>query len=268
MGSAGSTVAGLRVFKVSPGSPAFDAGLEAFFDFILSADGTILTEDSLVFAQKIKEAENGRVLLKVYNTRSQSTREITIQPRQWAGKGLLGATVRYDRFDASDESQGIRVLEVFPNSPAAHAGLVPYQDFLLGTPTSVFSDLDELVEAVSGSLKQRIQVIVYNADSETVREVVLVPNLEWGGDGCIGCDIGTGLLHRMPPPRRPIGNPAAAALAAAAVANASFTPAVPPLPPSAFRPVPAAVPPPAYTMDPAVAPADAAALPAGLAPIL
>merc|ERR1719188_1386856 len=76
---------------------------------------------------------------------------------------------------------------------------------MLGTSQSVFHDIDELVDVVTLSINQRMQVYVYNSDSESVREVILVPNNDWGGDGCIGCDIGTGLLHRIPAPRRPPG---------------------------------------------------------------
>lgn len=192
----------MRVFRVSPGSPAQEAGLEVFFDFIVEINGAKLDPASQqVFAEKIKESENAAAKMTVYNTRAHSTREVTITPRMWAGNGLLGATVRYDVVDPA-ENHGIRVLEVFPNSPAAHAGLVPFQDFLLGTAQAVFHDIDELVEVVTSSINQKMSVYVYNADSESVREVILVPNNDWGGDGCIGCDIGTGLLHRIPAPRR------------------------------------------------------------------
>lgn len=34
--------------------------------------------------------------------------------------------------------------------------------------------------------------------SDNVREVTLTPNSSWGGDGCLGCDIGYGYLHRIP----------------------------------------------------------------------
>lgn len=221
-GSASQEIGGVRVFKVSPGSPAQEAGLEVFFDFILEVNGTKIDPSSQqVFAEKIQESENGQAKMTVFNTRAHSTREVSVMPRKWAGSGLLGATVRYDMVDPA-ENHGIRVLEVFPNSPAAHAGLVPFQDFLLGTAQAVFHDIDELVEVVTANINQRMQVYVYNTDSESVREVVLVPNTDWGGEGCIGCDIGTGLLHRIPAPRRPPGaNPSISAGEALAPATLS-----------------------------------------------
>lgn len=39
---------------------------------------------------------------------------------------------------------------------------------------------------------------VYNHDYDTVRPVTIYPNNKWGGPGLLGCDIGYGLLHRIP----------------------------------------------------------------------
>jgi len=231
MGGASSTeVGGVRVFKVSPDSPAAEAGLEFFFDFIVEINGAKMDPDSTEqFSKKIQESENGEAKLLVYNGRAHTTREVIVKPRKWGGTGLLGAKVRYDSVE-EDENQGIRVLEVFPNSPAAHAGLLPFQDFLLGTAQTVFHELDELVAVVTQNMGKPMQVYVYNADTETVRETTLAPNNEWGGEGCIGCDIGTGLLHRIPAPRRPPG------------AATNYAPSLPVAPQSAVTP-PVAAPP-------------------------
>lgn len=39
---------------------------------------------------------------------------------------------------------------------------------------------------------------MYNADLDTVRELLLTPNSAWGGEGSLGCGIGYGYLHRIP----------------------------------------------------------------------
>jgi len=198
---ASSEISGVRVFKVHPASPAAESGLEIFFDFIVQVNGTSMdAEGQASFAEKIKESENGVATLQVYNARTHAVREVSVRPRQWGGSGLLGASVRFDTADPA-ECNGIRVLEVFPGSPAAHAGLIPFQDFILGSATTAFHDIAELVESVDSSINQRMQIHVYNSDSETIREVTLVPNNDWGGEGCIGCDIRAGLFHRIPPPR-------------------------------------------------------------------
>lgn len=49
------------------------------------------------------------------------------------------------------------ILDVAPNSPADHAGLLPYGDYIIGTPEGIVrgeSGLGELVEDVSHSFFQ------------------------------------------------------------------------------------------------------------------
>mmetsp|Transcript_2575 Transcript_2575/g.5972 ORF Transcript_2575/g.5972 Transcript_2575/m.5972 type:complete len:373 (+) Transcript_2575:52-1170(+) len=279
MGATSSAeIEGTRVFKVNPRSPAAEAGLEPYFDFVQEINGVQLGPDNPeAFSAEIKKSENAVARLRVYNTRSNVTREVVLSPRPWAGTGLLGASVRYDAINLP-EAQGIRVLEVFPNSPAAHAGLVPYQDYMLGSGPTVFRDLEDLVDAVSGCVDQRVQVQVYNSDSEAIREVTLVPNRAWGGEGLIGCDIGTGMLHKIPAPRRlskagdarvPTAKATAAAAVAAPAQAAAAATSQASAPAKAPAPAPASVPAPAPAVQsPATASAparDAASLAASAA---
>jgi len=39
---------------------------------------------------------------------------------------------------------------------------------------------------------------VYNSESDDIREVTIVPNKSWGGEGSLGCNMGYGLLHKIP----------------------------------------------------------------------
>lgn len=208
MGGSASTeeVSGIRVFSVTPASPAAEAGLETFFDFIVECNGTRFDNPAKrqTFTKIIQESEGGMVKMKVFNTRVHDVREVTVLPRRWAGTGLLGATVRHDVADPG-ENHGIRVLDVFQNSPAARAGLVSFQDFMLGTPDRVFHDCDDLAEVLLSNLGKQLHVYVYNITTELIREVTLEPNNHWGGEGCIGCGTGTGLLHRLPGSRYPPG---------------------------------------------------------------
>lgn len=201
MGAGSSTeeVRGVRVFKVLPGSPAAEAGLEVFFDFILTVNGVRL-ESQKTFSDAIKLCENGAAKLKVYSCRSHTTREVFVTPRQWGGKGLLGATVSYDSADPAD-CHGIRVMEVFEGSPAQQAGLAPFTDHMLGMSGVAFREIDDLAAALKQSLNEPLKIAVYNSQSESVREVTVLANNNWGGAGCIGCGMGTGLLHCIPAPR-------------------------------------------------------------------
>jgi S1-C subfamily serine protease len=197
MGQSASVTGGFRVFKVQKGSPAEVAGLLPFFDFIIEIGGKPMTPHQQVFSETIKEHENTRVKLVVYSTLTQSLRDLHVTPRIWSeSPGLIGATVRWDAFEAA-EDQSIRILEVFPNSPASDAGLQPHSDYLLGTTTGVamtsIDDLKALLEdAPSATL------ITYNSVTQTQREVTLVPNPNWGGQGVIGADMRTGMLHHVP----------------------------------------------------------------------
>lgn len=200
-GQSSTEVGGFRVFKINDGSPASEAGLEVFFDFIVEINETKMSGANTHFFNKIQESENKRTKLVLHNIRTHMSRDVFVTPRKWSGAGLLGAVVRYDVLD-SDSQQGIRVLEVLPNSPAAEAGLMAYKDYLLGTTEVMFSDMDELVELVNVCLGKKVQIYVYNSDTESIREVTIVPRIGWGGEGAIGADIRTGILHRIPAPRR------------------------------------------------------------------
>eukprot|EP00435_Cladocopium_sp_Y103_P020161 s1760_g4.t3 len=203
-GSQSSEIGGFRIFKVNDGSPAAEAGLEVFFDFIVEINGVLMDADQTTFAKAIQDAENQRTKLVVQNIRTHTSRDVYVTPRRWGGAGLLGAVVRYDSLESA-EGQGMRVLSIFPNSPAEAAGLVPNKDFLLGTTEVMFRDMDELAEVVNLYMEKELKVYVYNLDSESIREVILVPRTDWGGEGAIGADIRTGLLHRIPAPRRAFG---------------------------------------------------------------
>lgn len=48
--------------------------------------------------------------------------------------------------------------------------------------------------------KKSVRILVFNIDQEVVRETVVIPDFEWGGQGCLGCDVASGALHRVPPP--------------------------------------------------------------------
>jgi len=50
-------------------------------------------------------------------------------------------------------------------------------------------DLYDLIEDYIGD---PLPLHVYNVDRNQVREVVIVPSEEWGGEGLLGCDVGYG----------------------------------------------------------------------------
>lgn len=205
-GQSAAPIGGFRIFKVSKGSPAEAAGLQVFFDFIVEIAGLKMDSDQKLFFEKIRESENKETKLVVHNIRTHEKRDVWITPRKWGGAGLLGAVFRYDSLQEGD-NQGFKVMQVFANSPAETANIIPEKDYLLGTTDVMFRDMDELAETVNICLGKEIQLYIYNSDHEAIREVKITPNLGWGGEGALGADIRTGLLHRIPPPRRTFKQP-------------------------------------------------------------
>jgi len=276
MGNSGSfedtDKVGYRVLGVQPGSPAAQGGLVSFFDFIVAANGVPLKTLDSTFIDLIKNSEDKPLPLQVYNCKNHTVREIVLVPsRKWPGEGMLGVTIRFDTYLDAEEHL-CRVLAVEENSPAELAGLVPGRDYLLGTAEKVFKDTNVLYDELAGCVDVPVEFYVYNADTDEVRIVVIMPTDSWGrpGDvdcGLLGADVAHGYLHGLPSEccttigsssvvtTRSLCSPfgyndqavldtAAAAAAAAAPAAATTIPAYsteskrlpePPLPPNVHR---------------------------------
>jgi hypothetical protein len=135
----------------------------------------------------------------VWNIKSQEKRLVELVPNDdWPGAGLLGVTIRLDNYGGADERL-IRVLEVQQNSPASIAGLVPMQDYLLGTTAVSFESTKVLAKVLQQNCDQVVEIYVYNSESDIVRVVALMPTTSWGaGNGLLGAEVGVGYLHRLP----------------------------------------------------------------------
>lgn len=200
---------GYRVLGVQPNSPASAAGLVSFLDFLVGCNGEMLLGsgegleegeeyDDLDFPVFLKENVGKELELLVHNIKSNSQRLVKITPSAtWGGAGLLGVTIRLDDYGGADERL-IRVLSVEHNSPAAIAGLVPLNDFLLGTTSTSFDSDQILSEILMVHADRIVELYVYSSESDVVRIVTLMPTLSWGGRGLLGAEVGTGYLHRFP----------------------------------------------------------------------
>uniref|UniRef100_A0A3Q2YYA1 PDZ GRASP-type domain-containing protein n=1 Tax=Hippocampus comes TaxID=109280 RepID=A0A3Q2YYA1_HIPCM len=168
--------------QIQDSSPAFKAGLEPFFDFIISIGNTRLSKEGNLLKDLLKANAEKAVKLQVYNIKSQRVRELEVTPgNMWGGQGLLGASVRFCSFEGAAENVW-HVLDVEANSPAASAGLLAHVDFIVGADQLLQSsdDFFSLIEANEG---KRLKLLVYNTESERCREVVVMPNGAWGGEG-------------------------------------------------------------------------------------
>ncbi|MBN3287098.1 GORS2 protein, partial [Polyodon spathula] len=183
--------------QVQENSPGHRAGLEPFFDFIVSINNTRLNKDNDTLKDLLKANVEKPVKMLVYSSKTLELRETTVTPsNMWGGQGLLGVSIRFCSFEGANENVW-HVLEVEPNSPAALAGLRPHTDYIIGADT-VMNESEDLFSLIETHEGKGLKLYVYNTDTDNCREVVITPNTAWGGEGSLGCGIGYGYLHRIP----------------------------------------------------------------------
>ncbi|EJT98566.1 hypothetical protein DACRYDRAFT_24192 [Dacryopinax primogenitus] len=204
----------LHVLRVSPGSPAALAHIEPFFDYIVGLVGAGVSDQSLEPDNlgRIVDQYEGRTLsLRVYSAKTKSSRLVSLTPsRVWAlaqtsdgfddpnaQPSLLGLSLRL--CDPTHALENVwHILEVMEGSPAESAGLVPYGDWIVGWSGGVLGAESDFYDLVEAHVEKPLRVYVYSYDFDSMREVVLIPNRQWGGEGLLGCGVGYGLLHRIP----------------------------------------------------------------------
>lgn len=188
---------GYHVHGVQPNSPAEKAGLQPFFDFILSLDNRRLSEENEMLKEILKVNMEKAVKMEVYSTKTTRVRELEVVPsNMWGGQGLLGASVRFCSYQGANENVW-HVLDVEPSSPAALAGLQPHSDYIVGAD-QVLQDSEDFFSLIEAHEGKPLKLLVYNIQTDACREVVVTPNGAWGGEGSLGCGIGYGYLHRIP----------------------------------------------------------------------
>ncbi len=100
------------------------------------------------------------------------------------------------------------VLDVATGSPADQASLLPYSDYILGSPEGAMHGEGALGELVEDFIGRPLRLFVYNNEYNVTREVTIQPSRGWGGEGALGCVLGYGALHRLPAPlNEPVSAP-------------------------------------------------------------
>nr|KAF6495049.1 golgi reassembly stacking protein 2 [Rousettus aegyptiacus] len=193
----GGGTEGYHVLRVQENSPGHRAGLEPFFDFIVSINGSRLNKDNDTLKDLLKANVEKPVKMLIYSSKTLELRETSVTPsNMWGGQGLLGVSIRFCSFDGANENVW-HVLEVESNSPAALAGLRPHSDYIIGADT-VMNESEDLFSLIEAHEAKPLKLYVYNTDTDNCREVIITPNSAWGGEGSLGCGIGYGYLHRIP----------------------------------------------------------------------
>ncbi|KAG9286008.1 hypothetical protein G9A89_022684 [Geosiphon pyriformis] len=193
---------GYHVLRVQENSPAHLAGVEPFFDYILGINGMSLdSAESRVLQEQLAANVNKEVIIAIYSTKEQELREIPLIPnRNWTSNpadGLIGLSIRFCTFEGTNEHVW-HILDIASQCPAELAGLIPYTDYIIGTPHATLTSENNFYELVEAHNGRQLRLYVYNSNFDACREVVIVPNHEWGGEGALGCGVGYGYLHRIP----------------------------------------------------------------------
>ncbi|KAF9571554.1 Golgi reassembly-stacking protein 2 [Mortierella alpina] len=191
---------GYHVLRVKDYSPAYRAGIRPFFDYIVAINGVRLNTEGTYLQDQMRANEDRPVMLDIYSTREQAGRRVEMTPtRNWGdGKGgLIGCSIRFCMFDAVNDVVW-HILDVAHGSPAERAGLCAHSDYVIGTPYGIMRGEGDLYDLVEDNIGEPLRLHVYNSETDHVREIVIIPNEEWGGEGLLGCDVGYGYLHRLP----------------------------------------------------------------------
>ncbi|KAI9319513.1 GRASP55/65 PDZ-like domain-containing protein [Dichotomocladium elegans] len=195
---------GFHVLKVKENSPAYYAGIEQFFDYIISVNGVRVDNgDSQTLLNILNESEGKTIPVELYSSKEQAFREVMLTPsKDWhenipGEKSLIGCSIRFCSYERAGEHVW-HVLSVAANSPAEMAGIIPQTDYIIGSPHTVLAAEDDFYNLVEDHLGKPLSLYLYNTEWDSCRQVIIVPNHDWGGTGSLGCDIGYGLLHRIP----------------------------------------------------------------------
>ncbi|ORY65978.1 GRASP55/65 PDZ-like domain-containing protein, partial [Pseudomassariella vexata] len=174
-----------------------ELGIEPWFDFIVGINGRVIDNpDPILFAQEVRNCAGGSVALGLWSAKGARTKLIHVPvPLE---NPSLGISLQWESLDTV--SNIWHVLDVAPNSPADLAGLLPYSDYILGTPDGILHGESGLGEMVEDYIGRPLKLWVYNHEYNVTREVEIQPSREWGGEGALGCVLGFGHLHRLPAP--------------------------------------------------------------------
>ncbi|KAF6312873.1 golgi reassembly stacking protein 1 [Rhinolophus ferrumequinum] len=173
---------GFHLHGVQENSPAQQAGLEPYFDFIITIGHSRLNKENDTLKALLKANVEKPVKLEVFNMKTMKVREVEVVPsNMWGGQGLLGASVRFCSFRRASEHVW-HVLDVEPSSPASLAGLRPYTDYVVGSD-QVLQESEDFFTLIESHEGKPLKLMVYNSESDSCREVTVTPNAAWGGEG-------------------------------------------------------------------------------------
>ncbi|KFY75705.1 hypothetical protein V499_04331 [Pseudogymnoascus sp. VKM F-103] len=182
-----------------------DLPIEPWFDFVVGINGRMIEDsDPSLFAQEVRNCAGGTVTLGLWSAKGQRTRTLHVPIP--SDNPTLGISLQHAPL--STVATIWHILDVPANSPADLAGLLPYSDYILGTPEGILHGEAGLGELVEDHIGRPLRLYVYNNEYDVTREVTIQPSRDWGGEGALGCVLGYGALHRIPAPlSEPVAEP-------------------------------------------------------------
>ncbi|KAL6703455.1 hypothetical protein ACN47E_009629 [Coniothyrium glycines] len=199
-----SSIAGAYGFQVLRNTNP-EVPLEPWFDFVIGINGrTVDNPDPALFATEVRNSAGTTISLGVFCAKGQKIREVYLSVP--AEKPTLGVSLQWSPLSLVEDVW--HILDVIPNSPADVAGLLPYGDYVIGSPEGLVRGESGLSELVEDFLNRPLRLYVYNHEYDVTRAVTITPTRTWGGEGALGCVLGFGALHRIPasleePPQAP-----------------------------------------------------------------
>jgi len=100
-----------------------------------------------LFVQELRNCAGTNISLGVYSAKGQQIREVFISVP--SDSSPLGLALQWSPLTTTEAVW--HILDVIPNSPADAAGLLPYSDYVIGSPEGLMrgeSGLSELIEDV------------------------------------------------------------------------------------------------------------------------
>ncbi|KAJ0180518.1 hypothetical protein K1T71_003922 [Dendrolimus kikuchii] len=87
-------------------------------------------------------------------------------------------------------SEGYHVLRVQDGSPGQKANLEAFFDFIVAIEnTRLDQDNDTLKDLLKNNVDKTIKMMIYSSKTQSVREVMITPSANWGGQGLLGVSI-------------------------------------------------------------------------------
>ncbi|KAL9129153.1 MAG: hypothetical protein Q9217_002328 [Psora testacea] len=171
--------------------------IEPWYDFIIGINGRhIENPDPALFTTETRNCAGSSVALTMYSAKGQRT--LTIDIPVPTPSPTLGLTLQWSPLAIAD--QVWHILSVTPSSPADTAGLLPYSDYIVGTPEGHVHGEAGLGELVEEYISRQLRLWVFNHEYNVTRLVTITPSRSWGGEGALGCVLGFGALHKLPAP--------------------------------------------------------------------